>query len=56
RQAMATCGSGCRGTFDITLSYVTRREQWGTLRVYFGSAKDGSPQSVRDYPVWLTSS
>ncbi|MEA2577258.1 MAG: hypothetical protein QOD78_846, partial [Chloroflexota bacterium] len=54
-QAMATCGSGCRGTFDATLRYDLARAQWGTLRVYFGSAKDGSPQSVRDYPVWLTS-
>jgi len=54
-QAMATCGSGCRGTFDATLRYDVSRAQWGTLRVYYGSAKDGSPQAVRDYPVWLTS-
>jgi sporulation and spore germination protein/immunoglobulin-like protein involved in spore germination len=52
-QAMATCGSGCRGTFDATLRYDLARAQWGTLRVYYGSAKDGSPQAVRDYPVWL---
>jgi len=54
-QAMATCGSGCRGTFDATMRYDPARAQWGTLRVYYGSAKDGSPQAVRDYPVWLTS-
>ena len=54
-QSMATCGSGCRGTFDATLRYDVSRAQWGTLRVYYGSAKDGSPQAVRDYPVWLTS-
>jgi hypothetical protein len=54
-QAMATCGTGCRGTFDATLRYDLARTQWGTLRVYHGSAKDGSPQAVRDYPVWLTS-
>jgi len=54
-QAMATCGSGCRGTFDATLRYDVSRAQWGTLRVYYGSAKDGSPQAIRDYPVWLTS-
>jgi germination protein M len=53
-QAMATCGSGCRGTFDETLRYDLARARWGTLRVYYGSAKDGSPQAVRDYPVWLT--
>ena len=54
QQAMATCGSGCRGTFDVTLQYDVPRAQYGTLRVYFGSAKDGSPQDIRDYPVWLT--
>jgi hypothetical protein len=52
--AMATCGTGCRGTFDVTLRYDVPRPQWGTLRVYFGSAQDGSPQDIRDYPVWLT--
>jgi spore germination protein GerM len=56
RQAMATCGAGCepRGTFDVTLQYDVPKAQWGTLRVYYGSAKDGSPQDIRDYPVWLT--
>jgi hypothetical protein len=53
-QAMATCGSGCRGTFDKTIRYDVGKAQWGVLRVYFGSAKDGSPQDIRDYPVWLT--
>ena len=54
QHTMATCGTGCRGTFDVTLQYDVPRAQWGTLRVYFGSAKDGSPQDIRDYPVWLT--
>jgi len=56
RQAMATCGAGCepRGTFDVTLQYDVPKAQWGKLRVYYGSAKDGSPQDIRDYPVWLT--
>lgn len=56
RQAMATCGGGCepRGTFDATVQYDVPKAQWGTLRVYYGSAKDGSPQDIRDYPVWLT--
>jgi germination protein M len=52
--AMATCGTGCRGTFDVTVRYTVSRAQWGTLRVFYGSAQDGSPQDVRDYPVWLT--
>ncbi len=51
---MATCGTGCRGTFDVTLRYNVARAQWGTLRVFYGSAQDGSPQDIRDYPVWLT--
>jgi germination protein M len=54
QMAMATCGTGCRGTFDDTLRYDVPKAQWGTLRVYFGSAQDGSPQDIRDYPVWLT--
>jgi len=53
-QAMATCGSGCRGSFDQTVRYDVGKSQWGVLRVYYGSAKDGSPQDIRDYPVWLT--
>ena len=31
---MATCGTGCRGTFDVTLAYTVAKAQWGTLRVY----------------------
>ena len=54
QQAMATCGTGCRGTFEKTLAYSVDKAQWGTLRTYFGSAKDGRPEDVRDYPVWLT--
>ena len=52
--AMATCGTGCRGTFDVTLPYSVPEAGWGTLRVWEASAMDGSPQNVRDYPVWLT--
>lgn len=52
--AMATCGTGCRGTFDVTLPYTVSEAGWGTLRVWEASAMDGSPQNVREYPVWLT--
>ena len=51
--AMATCGTGCRGTFDVTLRYDVTKAQWGTLRVWVSSARDGLPEDVRDYPVWL---
>jgi germination protein M len=54
RNAMATCGTGCRGTFDVTAGYDVSKAQWGTLRVWVSSARDGSPEDVRDYPVWLT--
>jgi spore germination protein GerM len=53
-QVMATCGTGCRGTFDVTIRYTVSKAQWGTLRTYNLSAKDGSVEDVRDYPVWLT--
>ncbi|HET7026775.1 MAG TPA: Gmad2 immunoglobulin-like domain-containing protein [Candidatus Limnocylindrales bacterium] len=54
RQVMASCGSGCWGAFDVTLGYAVRAPQWGTLRMYNPSARDGSPEDVRDEPVWLT--
>jgi hypothetical protein len=54
QQVMATCGTGCRGTFDATLRYTVAKGQYGILRVLDLSAKDGSPENVREYPVWLT--
>lgn len=53
-QVMASCGSGCRGTFDVTIPYTVTKAQYGILRAYNLSAADGSPESVRDYRVWLT--
>jgi len=50
----ASCGSGCRGTFDTSIPYTVSKAQYGTLRVYNPSAKDGTPESIRDYRVWLT--
>ena len=54
QQVMASCGTGCRGTFDVTLHYTVAKGQWGTLRAYDLSAKDGTPENIREYPVWLT--
>lgn len=51
---MATCGSGCWGTFDVTIQYTVGKAGWGTLRVFEPSAKDGKPVNVTEYPVWLT--
>jgi len=50
----AACGTGCWGTFDVTVAYSVAAAQWGTLRVFDPSAKDGTPTDVREYPVWLT--
>jgi hypothetical protein len=53
QQAMAACMCES-GAFDVTVQYDVPKAQWGTLRVWAGSAKDGSPISVREYPIWLT--
>ena len=50
----ATCGTGCWGTFDVTVRYSVPTAQWGTVRVFDPSAKDGTPIDVREYPIWLT--
>jgi hypothetical protein len=53
QQVMAACMCES-GAFDATVRYDVPKAQWGTLRVWAGSAKDGSPVAVREYPVWLT--
>jgi hypothetical protein len=50
----ATCGTGCWGTFKADLAYDVSKAQYGTLRVFEPSAKDGSPIKVTEYRVWLT--
>jgi len=54
QQVMASCGTGCWGTFSTSVAYATGKAQWGTLRVFDPSAKDGTPVDVTEYPVWLT--
>jgi germination protein M len=49
----ASCGTGCWGRFDVTLSYHVSRAQWGTLRVWDVSEYSGKPIAVREYPVYL---
>jgi hypothetical protein len=53
QQVIATCGTGCRGTFDSTVAYTIAKAQYGTIRVYEPSAQDGTPVNVRDYRAWL---
>ncbi len=50
----ATCGTGCRGTFDVTIPYDVDEAQWGELETFIFSARDGSVEASRAYPVWLT--
>jgi germination protein M len=52
-QVMAACMCES-GAFDTTVRYDVPKAQWGILRVWAASAKDGSPIGVREYPVWLT--
>jgi hypothetical protein len=51
---MATCGTGCWGTFDATIPYSVSAAGWGTLQVFELSARDGSVINMTEYPVWLT--
>lgn len=50
---MATCGTGCWGTFDVTIPYTVNAAGWGTLQVFEPSALDGSVTKLTEYPVWL---
>lgn len=52
--AMATSGSGTRGTFTIDISYTVKTSQTGALVGYEASAKDGSRINVTAIPVLLT--
>ena len=49
----ATCGTGCRGTFDVTVPFHVDRTQHGTVEVFEASAKDGRPINVVKVPVTL---
>jgi len=52
----ATCGSGCRGDYRLTLPYRTTGGGAGTVEVYQVSARDGSRQDVVSVPVRLAAS
>jgi len=54
QQVVASCGTGCWGTFSKDIAYTVAKGQYGTLRVFEPSAKDGSPVNVTEYRVWLT--
>lgn len=49
----ATCGTGCRGSYAVTIPYSAAQAQPGTVEVFETSAKDGSPVNVQLIPVTL---
>jgi len=49
----ATCGTGCRGGYSVTIPYSVPRAQPGTIVVFESSAKDGQPVNVQQIPVTL---
>ncbi len=51
---MATCGTGCRGSYTTDVRYSVETRQPGTIRVYEVSAMDGSPIHIVEIPVMLT--
>ena len=48
KQVMATCGTGCWGSFKTDVPYTIGKAQYGTLRVFDLSAKDGTPENVTE--------
>ncbi len=52
-RVMASCGTGCWGTFDVTIPYDASSRQEGSVVTYNLSAKDGSAEDLRSYPVML---
>jgi hypothetical protein len=49
----ASCGTGCRGDYSVTVSYAVPRTEPGTIEVFESSAKDGRPVNVQQIPVTL---
>ncbi len=49
----ASCGTGCRGVYSVTIPYSVPRTQPGTIVVFESSAKDGQPVNVQQIPVTL---
>lgn len=52
--AMATSGTGTRGTFDVTATFEVPREGIGAVIVFELSAKDGSQINVVEVPVRIS--
>ncbi|WP_246001664.1 Gmad2 immunoglobulin-like domain-containing protein [Allorhizocola rhizosphaerae] len=53
RFTTATCGSGCRGTYSMTLPYQPCAQQRGTVEVFEVSGEDGTRVNEVRIPVTL---
>lgn len=51
--AMASCGTGCWGDFDISQPYSLSEAQPGTIVLWVNSARDGLPENIVRIPVTL---
>jgi hypothetical protein len=49
----ATCGTGCRGDYSVSVPFSVDHQQPGTIEVFESSAMDGSPINVVAIPVTL---
>jgi Immunoglobulin-like domain of bacterial spore germination/Sporulation and spore germination len=49
----ATCGTGCRGDYSVSVPFNVDHQQRGTIEVFESSAKDGSAINVVAIPVTL---
>jgi hypothetical protein len=49
----ATCGTGCRGDYSLTVRFSVDHQQPGTIEVFDYSAEDGSVENLQSIPVVL---
>jgi len=54
RAVSACCGTGCLGTFDVTIPYHVNQVEPPSVTIYDLSAKDGPRVNTASYPVTLT--
>jgi hypothetical protein len=52
-QVMASCGTGCLGTYGVQVPFSVTTSTAARLQVFDPSEVDGSPENVVDYPVTL---
>lgn len=50
---MATCGTGCVGSFTFAVAFVTSAPQVGSLEVYHSAPSTGAPVYVNTIPLVL---